>query len=72
MVRTPEGQIVLDETGKMPGRGAYLCKDMACFEKAESKHLLDARLRAKVTPEDYGQLRDRFRDFVQTGAQAQQ
>ena len=32
LVRTPEGEIVIDETGKRNGRGAYLCTDRACWE----------------------------------------
>lgn len=72
VVRTPDGRIALDESGKMPGRGAYLCADMACFEKAAKNHLLEARLRTKVSAEDYGQLRDKFSDFVQTSARARQ
>lgn len=34
IVRTPEGEFVLDTTGKKSGRGAYLCKDADCFAKA--------------------------------------
>lgn len=71
VVRTPDGGVVFDESGKMAGRGAYVCKSMACFEKAVEKHLFDARLRTKVSSDDYGRLRERFRDFVQASAQAQ-
>ena len=34
IVRTPDGSIELDLTGKVAGRGAYLCKESSCFEKA--------------------------------------
>ncbi len=34
IVRTPEGAVQLDETGKRSGRGAYLCRRAACWEKA--------------------------------------
>ncbi|MBP5209603.1 MAG: YlxR family protein, partial [Clostridia bacterium] len=33
-VRTPSGEIVLDLTGKLSGRGAYLCRDAACLRRA--------------------------------------
>ena len=33
MVKTPEGAIELDLTGKKNGRGAYICKSQACFER---------------------------------------
>lgn len=71
VVRTPEGLVRLDEGGRAPGRGAYLCKDAACFEKAASKHLLEARLRAKVTSEDYEKLREAFCDLARKDARAQ-
>ncbi|MBQ2061085.1 MAG: YlxR family protein [Oscillospiraceae bacterium] len=41
VVRTPEGQIVLDATGKKSGRGAYLCPDTACLKKARKSHALE-------------------------------
>lgn len=34
LVRSPEGEISLDLTGKKSGRGAYICKSSACFKKA--------------------------------------
>ncbi|MFT3950507.1 MAG: YlxR family protein [Oscillospiraceae bacterium] len=34
MVRSKEGALSLDLTGKLPGRGAYICKSRACFKKA--------------------------------------
>ena len=33
VVRTPEGRVVVDETGKASGRGAYLCRKRVCWEK---------------------------------------
>ncbi len=32
IVRTPEGQLVIDERGKLNGRGAYICKTHSCWE----------------------------------------
>ena len=37
VVRTPEGNVIVDETGKANGRGAYLKKDITTFEKAQKK-----------------------------------
>ena len=34
VVRTPEGSIVIDRTGKLSGRGAYICPSSNCFKKA--------------------------------------
>lgn len=56
VVRTPQGGVVLDTTGRAQGRGAYLCKDAACLEKAVAGHLLDGRLRTKVSADDYKRL----------------
>ena len=34
VVKSPEGEISLDFTGKKSGRGAYVCRDMECLKKA--------------------------------------
>ena len=41
IVRTPEGQILLDGTGKKSGRGAYVCPDPACLKKARKNRSLE-------------------------------
>ena len=46
VVRTPEGAVVLDTTGRANGRGAYLCKKCACLEKAIKSRALERALRA--------------------------
>ncbi|MBQ7045278.1 MAG: YlxR family protein [Clostridia bacterium] len=38
VVKTPEGKIMLDTTGKLNGRGAYICKSTQCFSKALKAH----------------------------------
>ena len=40
IVRKPEGEIVIDTTGKISGRGAYICKSKECFEKAKKSNAL--------------------------------
>ncbi len=40
VVRTPDGTIAVDATGRVPGRGAYLCRDAACFDLAGRKKAL--------------------------------
>ena len=42
VVRTPEGAIVIDRTGKINGRGAYLCDDPGCLRKAQKKRSLQS------------------------------
>lgn len=51
IVRTPDGQVEYDPSGKANGRGAYLCS-LACLEKALQTHKLDKALRMKVNEED--------------------
>ena len=56
LVRTPDGEVCVDETGKANGRGAYVCKDPACIEKAKLQRRADRALSAKVPLEIYEQL----------------
>ena len=49
IVRTPDGTIEVDPTGKKNGRGAYLCTRFACWERALSSPLLDRALRVDLT-----------------------
>ena len=51
IVRTPEGQILLDGTGKKSGRGAYVCPNAGCIEKAFQSKSLERALQVKVSPE---------------------
>ncbi|MEG0021846.1 MAG: YlxR family protein [Bacilli bacterium] len=51
IVRTPEGEVIIDETGKANGRGAYLKKDENVFLKAQKSKILDRQLEVTV-PDD--------------------
>ena len=59
-VRTPEGHVVCDASGKAAGRGAYVCADRACFAQVCKRRMLDARLRVKVSSDDYERLEAEF------------
>jgi predicted RNA-binding protein YlxR (DUF448 family) len=48
VVRTPGGLIVLDATGRAPGRGAYVCADVACQEAAMTKGALRRALAVPI------------------------
>jgi uncharacterized protein len=48
IVRTPDGRVVLDPSGRLAGRGAYLCDDPACREAAMKKSALSRALAAPV------------------------
>jgi len=56
VVRTPEGDVVVDLGGKMNGRGAYLSKDAAVITQAAKKRTLDHHLKVKTTDALYEQL----------------
>lgn len=62
IVRTPEGRVEIDPTGKKNGRGAYLCTRFACWERAASSNVLDRALRVEVTEEAREALR-RYADL---------
>ena len=51
VVRTPENDIRPDPTGKLSGRGAYLCKSAQCLERAKKTRALDRALEHKVGEE---------------------
>ena len=56
VVRTPEGNVIVDETGKSNGRGAYLKKDVATIEKAKKSKILNKKLEVEVPDYIYDEL----------------
>lgn len=52
IVRSPTGKVEVDETGKKPGRGAYLCRRKACWEKALQGKQLEQALKTGISSED--------------------
>ena len=51
VVRSPEGEISLDATGKAQGRGAYLCKRAECLQKARKTRRLEMALSSAIEDE---------------------
>ena len=51
VIRTPDGAVLVDLTGKKSGRGAYLCKDKACLKKAVKAKRLQNNLEAEISEE---------------------
>jgi predicted RNA-binding protein YlxR (DUF448 family) len=60
VVRTAEG-VVVDPTGKMNGRGAYLCDKASCWQRALTSDVLARALRATLTEQDRGRLAEAAR-----------
>lgn len=56
VVRSPEGAVSMDTTGKKPGRGAYLCRDAVCLARALKQKQLERQLEVQLTPEVVEQL----------------
>ena len=56
VVRSPEGEISLDFTGKKSGRGAYICWDVHCLKKARKSKRIDRSLECTVPEEVYDRM----------------
>lgn len=52
VVRDAEGRVLLDQTGKQKGRGAYLCRDPRCWEQALKRKTLERALRIEQIADD--------------------
>lgn len=56
IVRTPEHDIVFDPTGKKSGRGAYICPDVSCLQKARKKKAFNRAFKMEVNDDIYERL----------------
>ena len=56
VVRDPEGNVSLDFTGKKSGRGAYICKNVACLKQARRKRSLSRSLECEIPDAVYDAL----------------
>ena len=59
-VRSPEGSISLDFKGKAPGRGAYVCHDKACLQKAIKAKALERAFNTAIPEEVYAALTEQM------------
>lgn len=62
IVRTPEGDILLDSSGKKSGRGAYLCSSLECFKKVIKTKKLAKALKTSIPDEIYENLKVHFHE----------
>ena len=58
VVRTPEQEVKVDETGKMNGKGAYLKKDKEVIKKAKQNKILEKILEVKLEDNIYDELKN--------------
>ena len=56
VVKSPEGEISLDEKGRKPGRGAYVCPNVECLRKARKSRALERAFETQIPPAVYDAL----------------
>ncbi len=57
IIKTAENEVLLDVTGKKNGRGAYICRNSECLEKAMSTKGLERSLKTAISAEVYEAMR---------------
>ena len=57
IVKNKQGEINIDKTGKMPGRGAYICDNISCLEKLIKTKKLERVFQMKIEDDIYEELR---------------
>lgn len=65
LVRSPDGKVVVDGTGKAPGRGAYVHRDPMCLDAATKRGALARALRADIHREELDTLRRELEGVAQ-------
>lgn len=65
IVRSPEGEVSVDRTGKASGRGAYICVGVECLNKAQKTKALERALEHSVSAEVF----DRLHSEIQANEQ---
>ena len=63
IVRNNEGVINVDTVGKMPGRGAYICKNTDCFDAAVKAKRLERSFKTRIPDDIYPTLREIISDI---------
>ena len=67
IVRTPEGGVTLDRTGRANGRGAYLCDSVDCLSRAVKTRALERALETRIDESIF----DSLREALHAGAKAE-
>lgn len=61
VVRSPQGEVSLDLTGKAPGRGAYLCRSAECFARARKAKRFERPLACSIPEDVYDRMEGEIR-----------
>ncbi len=56
VVKSPDGEILLDLTGKKSGRGAYICADVSCLKKAKKAKRIERAFECSIPEEIYASM----------------
>ncbi len=60
IVKLKDGSLKVDVTGKLDGRGAYICKNKDCFNTAKKRRRLEYAFKGKIPDEVYSELESEF------------
>ena len=63
ILKTQEGEILVDATGRKNGRGAYICPDIECFQKARKSKGLERSFKMAISSEIYENLEKEMSQF---------
>lgn len=64
VVRSPEGEISLDVTGRKNGRGAYICHDVKCLRKARKSRRIETNLECSIPEEVYDRMEQELENYA--------
>lgn len=62
VVKSAEGEISLDLTGKKPGRGAYICRSVECLQKAKKSHRIERAFETAIPESVYMQMEEQIKE----------
>ena len=66
-VKTPEGDVLLDLTGKKSGRGAYICRSLECFKKAKKARRFEKAFSMQIDDAVYARMEDELKESGENG-----
>ena len=64
VVRSPEGTISLDTTGRASGRGAYLCRDVQCLRRARKSRRIENTLECTIPEEVWDRMEEELEKYA--------
>lgn len=62
VVKSPDGEVSLDLTGKKAGRGAYVCKNTECLKKARKKRAFERAFSMQISEEVYSSMEEEMKN----------